>query len=158
MCGCNQLSSFQGESQTQFGLDIPSRVEHSNFWPFNSKASGATTSSNTTTDTAKTTASTDTTKITTTTGQKIKGAINDGTVKNTSDAASSWLDTINKGINIFNGKTPVNSTASTGSTSGDSNVDNSNNSSGLPSYVWWILGGLAVLGIIWAGIHFSKQA
>jgi hypothetical protein len=159
MCGCNQLSSFQGESQTQFGLDIPSRVEHSNFWPFTKKATSATTASNTTTDTAKTTASTDTTKVTTTTGQKIKGAINDGTVKNTSDAASSWLDTINKGINIFNGKTPVNSSASTGSTSGSSSsVDNSHPASGVPSYVWWILGGLALLGTIWAGVHFSKQS
>jgi cobalamin biosynthesis Mg chelatase CobN len=156
MCGCNQLSSFQGESQTQFGLDIPSRVEHSNFWPFSNKTSGATTSSNTTTDTAKTTASTDTTKVTTTTGQKIKGAINDGTVKNTSDAASSWLDTINKGINIFTGKTPVNNTASNSATNTD--PSNTDTSTGIPSYVWWILGGLALLGTIWAGVHFSKQS
>ena len=161
MCGCNQLSSFQGESQTQFGLDIPSRVEHSNFWPFTKKVSTTTPSDAAKTDTAttdatQTTASTDTSKVATTTGQKIKGAINDGTFKNTSDAASSWLDTINTGINIFNGKTPVNSTASNGSTGVDPSSPDT--STGIPSYVWWILGGLALLGAIWAGIHFSKQA
>ncbi|MEY3450660.1 MAG: hypothetical protein RL711_485 [Bacteroidota bacterium] len=145
MCGCNQLSSFQGESQTQFGLDIPSRVAHSNFWPFSKS-----------TTISATDATKDTTQTTSTTGQKIKGAINDGTVKNTSEAASSWLDTINKGMNIFNGKTPVNSTASTDATSGDSSTTET--STGIPSYVWWVLGGLALLGTIWAGIHFSKQA
>ena len=153
MCGCNQLSSFTGEVQNQFGLEMLTRVEHSNFWPFSSKA----TANNTTTQTDITNVdSSNSTKPNTSTGQKIKGAINDGTVKNTSEAASSWLDTINKGINIFSGKTPVN-TSSGGNSSGS--IDDSNtNSSGLPSYVWWIVGGLALLGAIWAGIHFSKQA
>ena len=145
MCGCNQLSSFQGESQTQFGLDIPSRVAHSNFWPFSKS-----------TTISATDATKDTTQTTSTTGQKIKGAINDGTVKNTSEAASSWLDTINKGMNIFNGKTPVNSSASNSSTNTDPSTTDT--STGIPSYVWWVLGGLALLGTIWAGIHFSKQA
>ncbi|MEY3376570.1 MAG: hypothetical protein RL463_880 [Bacteroidota bacterium] len=161
MCGCNQLSSFNGETQNQFGLDLPTRVEYSNFWPFTKKETSTTptastnsTQSASNTDATKT--STDTTK--TTSGQKIKGAINDGTVKNTSEAASSWLDTINKGINIFSGKTPVNSPSGNNSNGSDPNNDNSDNSTGIPNYVWWIVGGLALLGAIWAGIHFSKQA
>ena len=163
MCGCNQLSSFNGEVQNQFGLDIPTRVEHSNFWPFTKKETSitptaSTNSAQTNTNTDTTKESTDTTKTTTSTGQKIKGAINDGTVKNTSEAASSWLDTINKGINIFSGKTPVNSSGSGNSSGSNSDGDNPDSSSGIPSYVWWIVGGLALLGAIWAGIHFSKQA
>jgi hypothetical protein len=155
MCGCNQLSSFQGESQTQFGLDIPNRVEHSNFWPYSSK-SGTTTANSTTTDITKTDPlKTNASGAATTTGQKIKGAINDGTIKNAADSTASWLDTINKGINIFNGKTPVNSSTSSGSSS--SATDSPDNNTGMPTYVWWILGGLALLGTIWAGIHFSKQ-
>lgn len=153
MCGCTQLSNFGGTTQ-QFGLTLPSVSEHSNFWPFTKKEKVAVAADSTNT----TSASTDTTKVSTT-GQKIKEAINDGTIKNTSDTASSWLDTINKGINIFKGNVPVN-TSTSGADSPDNGNDGSggNNDVGIPTYVWWILGGMALLGAIWAGIHFSKQA
>jgi len=158
MCGCNQLSSFNGDSQNQFGLGIPIRVEHSNFWPFSSKATANNTpSADAKTETTKKTDSSDTTKNKTSTGEKVKGAINDGTVKNTSEAASSWLDTISKGINIFSGKTPVNTSNSASSSNSTSSENDNENNTGIPSYVWWIVGGLALLGAIWAGIHFSKQ-
>ena len=61
-------------------------------------------------------------------------------------------------INIFSGKTPVNSSGSGNSSGSNTDGDNPDSSTGIPSYVWWIVGGLALLGAIWAGIHFSKQA
>ena len=149
MCGCTQLSNFGGK---QYGLILPLASEHSNFWPFTKKEKVVVAADSTNT----TSASTDTTKVSTT-GQKIKEAINDGTIKNTSDTASSWLDTINKGINIFKGNVPVN-TSTSGADSTDIGNDGGNNDVGIPTYVWWILGGMTLLGAIWAGIHFSKQA
>jgi len=150
MCGCTQLSNFGGTTQ-QFGLTLPSVSEHSNFWPFTKKEKVAV-APNTTV------ASSDTTKVSTT-GQKIKEAINDGTIKNTSDTASSWLDTINKGINIFKGNVPINTSTSGGAgATGGSAESGENNNTGIPTYVWWILGGMTLLVAIWAGIHFNKQA
>ena len=152
MCGCTQLSNFGGTTQ-QFGLTLPSVSEHSNFWPFTNKETDSTK------DTKNTIENSNSESKESTTGQKIKEAINDGTIKNTSDTASSWLDTINKGINIFKGNVPVNtSTSSDGGATGGSAGSGENNDVGIPLYVWWILGGMALLGAIWAGIHFSKQA
>lgn len=91
----------------------------------------------------------------TTTGTKIKGAINDGTINNTATAAASWLNVLQSALHI-NDKSPVsNGTTNNYHNSTDNEDDDKK---GIPTYIWYVSGGIILLLGIWAFVHFKQES
>lgn len=85
-----------------------------------------------------------------TTGQKIKAFFTSGDAEKTAKGASSWFDTISNGLGVLNSKSNTTSTINSSNTSLNDGTDTS-------TYVWCIVGGIALLLGIWAFVHFRNK-